>query len=34
MEKCGMRYVGIEEAPGKYGSDEQVLVKCYEISQK
>ena len=34
MEKCGMRYMGIEEAPGKFGSDEQVLVKCYEISQK
>ena len=33
MEKCGMRYVGTEMTQRKFGSDEQVEVKRYEISQ-
>lgn len=33
MEKCGMKYVGIEKTLRKFGSDELVDVKRYEISR-
>lgn len=32
MEKCGMTYVGTEMTQGKFGSNEMVQVKCYEIN--
>lgn len=31
MEKCGMAYIGNDRVPGKFGSDELVEVKQYEI---
>ena len=33
MEKCGMKYVGIEKTLRKFGSDDLIEVKRYEISQ-
>ncbi len=34
MEKCGMKFVGIDQVPEKFGSDKLCEVKCYEISAK
>lgn len=31
MEKCGMRFVGMEKAQRKFGSEETCDVKCYRI---
>ena len=32
MEKCGMTFVGTEMTQEKFGSDNMVQVKCYEIT--
>ena len=33
MEKCGMKFVGTDFGPSKFGSDELCEVKCYEIKK-
>ena len=33
MEKCGMTFMGTEKTEGKFGSDELIQVKCYQISR-
>ncbi len=32
MEKCGMKFTGVEQINAKYDSDEKCDVKCYEIT--